>query len=160
MMAVREGGGGASVVVAQPQYRPDARAQRRLAIEGESLVDVVEVTSTRGAQRLGLALHLQGKAMLPAGFAVAEDFAAGRPTEFSRWQLVRAAPFADRAEFEIDYGPGGRVRVTIATPGKFTLWHGSSPDTPPKRRESLYLELSEPAERAEFRTEFVPLARP
>lgn len=150
----------ARVVVAQPQYRPDARAQRRLAIEGESLVDVVEVTSTRGAQRLGLALHVQGKAMLPAGFAVAEDFAAGRPTEFSRWQEVRAAPLADRAEFEVDYGPGGRVRVTIAAPGKFTLWHGSSPDTPPKRRESLYLELNEPAERAEFRTEFVPLARP
>ncbi len=150
----------ARIVVAQPQYRPDARAKRRLAIEGDALVDVVEIASTRGAQRLGLALHLQGKARLTDAFVAAEDFAAGRPTEFARWQNVRAAQFADRAEWVVDYGAGVRVRVTIAVPGKFTLWHGSTPDTPPKRRESLYLELAEPAERAEFRTEFVPLARP
>jgi hypothetical protein len=150
----------ARVVVAQPNYRPDAQAKRRVAIEGTALVDVVEIASTRGAQRLGLALHLQGKAQLTAAFAAVEDFAAGRPTEFSQWRDVRAAQFPGRAELDVDYGGGVRVRVALSVPGGFTLWHGSSPDTPPKRRESLYLELAAPAERAEFRTEFVPLARP
>jgi hypothetical protein len=37
------------------------------------------------------------------------------------------------------------------------LWHGSSPDVPPKRRESFYLELTSPATTATFTTTFSPV---
>ncbi|MBI4622888.1 MAG: hypothetical protein HY736_06635 [Verrucomicrobia bacterium] len=49
------------------------------------------------------------------------------------------------------------VRVTLATPGEFKLWHGSSPDVPPQRRESFYLELTTPATSATFTTKFEPV---
>jgi len=147
----------ARVSVAQPQYRDGARAARSLAIEGDTLVDRASVESTRGAQRLGFALHLQGKVRLTDAFKPAQDFATGRPDSFGHWRGVRAARFADRAEFEVDYGKGVVMRVTVTAPGAFRIWHGSSPDVPPNRRDSLYLELAAPAERATFTTTFVPL---
>jgi hypothetical protein len=41
-------------------------------------------------------------------------------------------------------------------PGDFRVWHGSSPDVPPLRRESFYVELKAPATRATFTTTFAP----
>ncbi len=149
----------ARVSVAQPKYRKDARAARMLAIEGDVLVDTATVESTKGAQRLGLALHLQGKVRLTAAFRPAEDLAPGRPAAFGYWRDVRGAGFRDRAEFDVDYGGGVVMHVTVAAPGEFKLWHGSSPDIPPKRRESLYLELAKPAERASFTTTIAPAKR-
>jgi hypothetical protein len=70
---------------------------------------------------------------------------------------VRAARFTDRAEFEVDYGKGVVMRVTVTAPGAFRIWHGSSPDVPPNRRDSLYLELAAPAERATFTTTMAPV---
>jgi len=32
------------------------------------------------------------------------------------------------------------LHVAIATPGEFRLWHGNTPDSPPLRRESFYVE--------------------
>ncbi len=146
----------AQVSVAQPKYRPEARASRTIAIEGDALIDTANVESTQGAQRLGLALHLQGRVRLPAGFRTAADFTPGRPGAFEYWREVRSAEFRDRAEFDVDYGSGVVMRVTVAVPGEFKLWHGSSPDTPPKRRESFYVELVARSERATFTTTMVP----
>ncbi len=148
---------GTRVAVAQPKYRSGARAERTLAIEGEKLIDTASLTSTRGAQRLGLALHLQGKVRLPAAFQPAADLAQDRPKEFGYWRNVQAAGFRDRAEFDVEYGGGVVMHVVIAVPGEFRLWHGSSPDVPPHRRQSLYLELAAPAERAIFTTTMAPV---
>jgi hypothetical protein len=142
----------ARVVVAQPKYRPDARAERVLAIVGGALVDSATIASTKGAQRLGLALHLQGKVKLPTGFRRADDLGEKRPEAFDYWRDVMAATFRDRAEFDVDYGRGTVIRVTIAAPGEFKLWRGSAPDVPPTRRDSLYLELAQPATQATFTT--------
>jgi hypothetical protein len=147
----------ARIAVAQPRYRDNARAARSLAIEGDALVDRASVESTRGPQRLGLALHLQGKVRLTDAFTPAQDFCIGRPDSFAHWRGLRAARFTDRAEFEVDYGKGVVMRVTVTAPGAFRIWHGSSPDVPPHRRDSLYLELAAPAERAAFTTMFVPV---
>jgi hypothetical protein len=51
------------------------------------------------------------------------------------------------------------LHVTVAAPGEFKLWHGSTPDVPPKRRESFYLELAAPAKSATFTTTFAPAAK-
>lgn len=146
----------ARISVAQPSYRADAAARRTLAIEGSTLVDTATIESTKGPQKLGLALHVQGKPRLSAEFADAQDFAVDRPDSFKHWQEVRAANFRDRAEFDVDYGHDLIVRITVTAPGQFRLWHGSSPDVPPKRRDSFYLELAHPATSATFTTRFTP----
>jgi hypothetical protein len=142
----------------QPAYRPGVRAKRALALREGALVDTAEVTSTAGPRRLGLALHLQGRVRLPGSFRAAGEWAVGRLEEFGYWTDVTVREFTGEVRFEVDLGGGVRVPVTIAAPGRFRVWQGSSPDVPPRRRESLYLELFEPAATATFVTTFRPPA--
>jgi hypothetical protein len=123
-----------------------------------SLVDTAEVTSAKAPRRLGLALHFQGRVRLPGSFRAAGEWAAGWPEEFGHWTDVTVREFTGEVRFEVDLGGGVRVPVTIAAPGRFRVWQGSSPDVPPRRRESLYLELVEPAAAATFVTTFRPPA--
>lgn len=141
-------------------YRSDACARRELSIHDETLIDVAEVASqASGPQKLGLVLHVQGHVMLPAGFTVDPDFADGRPPAFGYWDDVRVAEFENAASFEVDYG-SVMMKVTFDVilsnmPAKFRLWHGSTPDTPPGRREGFYLEVL--GKSATFTTMFHPL---
>ena len=146
------------VAAAQPNYRKDARASRTLAIDGNILTDTATVETTGHLpQKLGLALHIQGLVRLPKNFAVDAAFATGRPEPFRHWREVRAANYHDRAEFDIAYGETV-IHTTIAAPGDFRVWHGSSPDVPPKRRESFYVEMVAPGVSATFTTTFAPNA--
>ena len=143
-----------AVSAEQPKYRKDATARRLLAIDGDRLVDTATITASASQpQRLGLALHLQGHIRLPAEFQPDPDFARGRPASFGYWRDVRRAEFRDRAIFEVDFGQV-TLRVTIATPGPFTVWHGSTPDAPPNRREGFYVETQ--GTTATFTTTFEP----
>lgn len=146
----------AKVTAAQPHYRKDAKAQRTLAIEGDALVDTATIESIQGALPLGLAFHVQGKVRLPAAFTAAPDFAKGRADSFKYWRKVTTAKFTDRAEFDVEYPGNVIMHVTLSAPGEFTLAHADSPDVAPKRRESFYLELAAPAEKATFTTTIVP----
>ncbi len=144
----------ASVTAAQPRYRTDASAQRHLVIEGDRLIDTATVESTAATpQKLGLALHLQGKVRLPDSFAADPAFAQNRPESFGYWRDARVSSFHDRAEFDVVY-ESVILRVTIATPGDFKLWHANTPDVPPQRRESFYIETT--GQRATFTTTFAP----
>jgi hypothetical protein len=147
-----------AVAAVQPVYRPGVRATRALALRDGSLVDTAEVTSAKAPRRLGLALHFQGRVRLPGSFRAAADWTVGRPEEFGHWTDVTVREFSGEVRFEVDLGGGARVPVSIAVPGSFRLWQGSSPDVPPRRRESLYLELVEPAAAATFVTTFRPPA--
>ena len=82
-----------------------------------------------------------------------------RPEPFEQWHDVRGATFHDYAEFDVDYGKGVVLHVTLSAAGEFKLWHGSTPDAPPKRRESFYLELTAPANNATFTTTFSPVTK-
>ena len=129
------------VTVAHPVYRRDAKAQRTLAIDGDKLIDVVTVESTTGKpQKIGLALHVQGEVQLPTSFAKDADFARNRPPAFGYWTDVRTDAFSDNASFDVVYG-SVVIRITFDLPGEFRIWHGSTPDRPPNRREGFYLEL-------------------
>jgi len=131
-----------SVSASQPNYRKDARARRTLTIEGDQLIDTATVESTASTpQKLGLAIQLQGKVRLPDSFAADTTLKSGRPEPFGYWRDVRAASFRDRAEFDVAYG-SVIMHFSIATPGEFKLWHASTPDVPPKRRESFYVETT------------------
>jgi len=141
----------------QPNYRPGVRAERELAIEGDALRDTVTVECSGGPRRLGLAFHLQGRTRLPDGFWNDTDFARGRPEEFSHWTEVRAGRFKGKLEIEAVFTGGTAVRLVVSAPGDFRVWRGSSPDTPPRRRESFFLELADPASRATFTTMLVPI---
>ncbi len=150
--------GPARVAARLPLYRKNAHAERTLAIVDGALVDTTTVGSAAGPQQLGLALHVQGKARLPAGFVAAPDFAKGRPAAFRYWRDVRGTTGRDQLTVEVECS-GQRLQLTFAAPGEFTLWHGSAPDLPPRRREAFYLELIAPATTATFTTTFAPAAR-
>lgn len=142
------------VSAAQPKYRGDAQARRTLTIEGDRLVDIATIESTaKEPQLLGLALHVQGKARLPEIFKPAANFAKGRAEPFGYWKGVTGATCRDHVEFDVDYGKMV-LHVTIATPGEFRVWHGDTPDSPPRRRESFYVETT--GTQAVFTTTFTP----
>lgn len=148
----------ARVAAAQPTYNEASRAKRTLTIEGDALVDTATIEAANpaaGPQRLGLALHLQGKVRLPAALTPDTAFAAGRPAAFSHWREARGASFRDSASFDVAYEKGLILRVTIAVPGEFRVWHASVPDAPPRRRSALYVETLGTA--ATFTTTFVPV---
>lgn len=145
----------ARISAAHPVYRMDAKADRTLAIEGDTLSDTVTISSTTGRpQRLGLALHVQGRVQLPDSFAPDASFADGRPKAFRYWSDVRTATFQDRAHFDVRYGATA-LRLTFATPGEFRIWHASTPDAPPAQREGFYLETL--GTTATFHTTFAPV---
>jgi oligo-alginate lyase len=145
----------ARVDARQPAYRKNADASRVLAIIDGALVDTATVTAKAGPERLGLALHLQGRVRLPAAFGLDPGFAAKRPPAFGYWRDVTRATFRDRAELEVECS-GQRMLVTFEAPGDFTLWHGSAPDQSPRRREAFYLELKDRAPSATFKTTLKP----
>ena len=143
-----------AVSAAQPNYRKDARARRTLTIKGDQLIDIATVESTAGTpQKLGLAIQLQGRVRLPESFAADATFKTDRPEPFGYWRDVRSASYRDRAEFDVVYA-SVVMHVTIATPGAFKLWHASTPDVPPQRRESFYVETTGTS--ATFTTTFAP----
>ena len=61
--------------------------------------------------------------------------------------------YRDEASFDVDYG-SMTLRVTFAVPGEFRIWHASTPDGPPHRREGFYLETFGTS--ATFTTTFEP----
>jgi hypothetical protein len=144
----------ARISAAHPVYRHDARAQRTLTIVGNKLIDVAQIESTAGKpQQLGLVLHLQGTVHLPNGFEADSSFSQGRPKAFGYWTDVRAATFHDQIDFAVDFGSLPLV-VTVSVPGEFRVWHASTPDAPPDRREGLYIETT--GTKATFTTTFAP----
>ena len=128
------------ITAEQPVYRSDAKAKRTLEITGDRLTDTVSV-SVNGAEprKLGLALHLQGKVSELPTFKPDPDFARNRPVPFIFWRDPVVAEFNGHAQFDVDYGIL-TMRVRFHVPGRFRLWHASSPDVPPKRRTGFYIE--------------------
>ena len=116
----------ARVVAKQPHY-----ATRDIRIGGNKLIDVVTVEAKQPA-RLGLVLHLQGKIQAPRGESAPVP-------ELKFWRDVRTAQQKDRVSFPVVIGKR-TMRVTVSTPGGFTLSTGSSPDVPPTWRDSIYAE--------------------
>ncbi len=150
----------ARVSAAHPVYRRDTKAQRELRIEGDKLIDVtqVEVHSDQ-PQQLGLVLHVQGAVKLPNSFVPDSDFSSGRPPAFGYWKEITSAEYENEVSFDVEYRMiTKRISFSVASPtgpATFRVWHGSSPDMPPGRREAFYLETSGTA--ATFTTAFTPV---
>jgi hypothetical protein len=137
-------------IAAAQAYGRGGRAERTLEIKGQELSDTVRITTKQSVlEHLGLAIHVQGHIHLSPGFAPDPDLAR-RNKSFTYWTDVKVASYRDRAEFDVDYG-SVVLRLSVALPGAFQVWHGVTPDQPvltSGQRESLYVELSEPAARA------------
>jgi hypothetical protein len=147
-----------AVRVAQPHYRSDAQALRRLAFEGPTLVDTATIAASGDRPRkLGLAIQLQGKVKLPENFQFDASFQENRPEPCEYWRGARVASYHDRAEFDVAYDKV-LLHLTVEVPGDFRIWHGSTPDTPPRRRETLYVETTGTA--ATFVTRYQPHPNP
>lgn len=133
------------VVARQPRYRPGVSVTRELRIEGAKLIDEVTV-ATAEAGRIGVILHLQGRIRRPQGGTDVEP-----PMPY--WENARRFEFKRRAALEARFA-GRTVRVTVATAGPFALILAQSPDMPPDKRDSLYVETD--AAHATFRTTIEP----
>jgi hypothetical protein len=141
------------MMASQPVYQPGVTAQREMKIDGERLIDVVTVNS-QGSPRVGLVLHIQGKATLPSGFKEDRQFAnPERPEGFRQWQDPRTASGKKTISLDVAFGPQ-RMRLTFAASGPFTITHATTPDAPPAKRESFYLETV--GTMAWFKTIFEP----
>jgi hypothetical protein len=152
--------GASSVTASQPEYRPNVQASRAVTIDGESLKDTVQVSTSDGnAHALGFLLHLTGKvANLPATF-VAESHpeeiqdSKAFKSAVKYWKKVSSATFRDRASFDVTYD-AVTMRINFELPGDFTVWHATVPDKPTRTREVFYLQTQGKA--ATLKTTFVP----
>jgi len=109
-------------------------------------------------RRIGLVLHLQGQVELRDDQGFREDPEFGKRFEtqsFRYWSDTRTANFTDRASLQVRY-PDLVMSVTFEVPGDFTLTHAESPDTPPGRRQTLYLEKT--SSEVVFKTVFEPVS--
>ena len=148
-------GSPAAISVKVANYRPKTEASRSISFAGDTLVDQAHVKTDDGQDHvLGLTFSVQGKARLGQGFAPDETIKEGRPTPFSYWRNVTKAAGHDSISIDIDYGKVV-MRVTFETKGDFTIWHGSTPDHPPGRRETFYLETHGTI--TDFRTTLAPV---
>jgi hypothetical protein len=144
------------VAASQPDYQPGFLADRELKIDGDKLIDTVNVVGDPKAkpQKLGLALHLQGKATLPKSFEPDPNFAsADRPPAFKRWTNAHSASFAKSVTINLVFAEQP-MKVTFTRSGPFTLTHAQSLDVPPKTRGAFYLETI--GQSATFRTVIEP----
>lgn len=142
---------GTQVEGMQAEYRAGVSARRRLAIEGEGLVDEVELkVKDGGERRLGVALHLQGVVALPPGFEADAGF--GLPY----WSEARTKEMASPVVLAARIG-GGDYEVRVEAAGPMRVTHASVPDAPPGRREAVYFEVRGAG--AVFKTTLRPVGR-
>ena len=138
----------ARVAARQPQYRENASVERDLRITGDVVEDRVKVeTRDQREHRIGLALHVQGRVRLPEGFRDDPGFA------LKHWEGARTAEFPNEVVLLVE-DPGLVLEVKVAAGATLRVTHASTPDIAPRRRESLYFELS--GQSAEFVTTFRP----
>ncbi len=133
------------VVAKQPQYRPGVPVTRDLRLDGKKLVDEVTVEAGETG-RIGTILHLQGRVVKPP---------EGKDVEppMPYWESARRFEFEGRAVLKAVFG-GSTMRVTVETDDPFTLTVARSPDMPPDKRDSIYMETN--GTRATFRTTIEP----
>ncbi len=140
----------------QPKYRPGVSATRTLTIADNRVTDTALVEMTDAAlpnAPLGLTLHIQGKTVVPDTFQPAQnDITVGRPEGFKYWTNTRVSPQpAMRFSFLV-HDDDHTFRVTIQASIPCKLFHGVTPDAPPQKRESLYMESVTPQRKATFTT--------
>jgi len=150
-------GGAANVEAAQPDYQSGVYASRKLETDGSRLIDTVRVHAQQQG-RIGLVLHVQGQVQVSSRlFKDDPDFSSRMAVDsFHYWENPRTASFdkQEKVAVLVRY-PELVMRVTFELPGSFTLTSATSPDTPPARRDTLYLETS--ASTATFKTTFEPI---
>lgn len=144
------------VRASQPKYQPRASVIRTLKIEDPKLIESTELNS-RIPAKLGVVLNIQGRAKIPTSFKPDPTFYENRPEAFKYWTNVTSAQFDGHATFEIDYG-AVTMLLTFSANQKFTIWHATTPDKPPKKREGFYLEATSAT--ANFTTTWEPALKP
>lgn len=142
-----------SVRARQDNYRPGYAAERSLRIEQGRLIDVVSLESVDTApRRLGLALHLQGEVELPVAFR--PDPSLG----FTAWEHAHSAAFEKEAILKVAIDRRS-FRLTVRASSPFRVWWARTPDVPPAKRDSLYIETNAISAKFETVLELEPAAR-
>jgi len=146
------------VEAAQPHYQPGVSASRKLKVEGSRLIDTVTVKTDEQKEKIALVLHLQGQVQLPSRlFQDNPDFSSRMGADsFRYWENPRTASYENQEKVSVLVRyPEVVMKVTFEVPGSFTLTSVTTPDTPPARRDTLYLETS--GSDVTFKTTFEPV---
>jgi hypothetical protein len=139
------------MAAAQPVYRKDVSAERRLQVSSDTLADTLSDTlkvrtTDGGVHRIGSVLHLQGQIRVPESFEATEA-----PLPFAR--SARMGSFDQTVELPARIG-GRAVLLRLSADKPFRLYHMLTPDAPPNERETLYWE-ADSVSSAEFSAEIV-----
>ena len=144
-----------SMTALQPNYRPDAIAERTLFIQGNDLIDIAQIKSSDGSSHaLGLAFHIEGKADITSQFKPTDTLKDNRPISFKYWKNVTRAECVDEVKILALFGET-QMKLTFKVKGPFTIWHSTTPDVPPKLREGFYIETQ--GKEAKFITILTPV---
>ena len=144
LLAFSPNGSMVRMAASQPDYRKNASAERELTISDEALTDTLTVaTNDNKTHELGMLFQIQGKAELPDTFAPDHnlDAGSGAPAGFAYWKNIRSASFSDKADFNVVYSDGRKMKITFVVPGPFSVTHAFAPDSPPQMRETFYLRV-------------------
>jgi len=113
--------------------RPTDTGDRR-----RPLVDVAKIDSDK-AQRLGWRLHVQGRCILPDAFNRTYGVAREGPEPFGYWKdVTRRIATTAWSSTSIT---GRRCCTSPSRPGRIPHLAWRPPDSPPRRRESFYVEV-------------------
>lgn len=142
---VMNGFSSGSMDASQPNYRPDAAAQRKISIQGSELREITSISlkpEIKGSRRLGFLFNTECQANLPDEQLTAENSAAPpNGSGFSFWEgtTVRMAP--PRWQAELLCGKH-RFKLDVIVSGPHMIYQALAPTTPlPKRRTVVYMEL-------------------
>lgn len=113
----------------QPEYLRFVEAKRTLHVEGDKLIDTVNLTPSRQVRpdtRFALITHLQGRFELGDAFVPQPSFATtNHGTAFKYFSEPRTASFTNQATLPLICGEQ-RFKVTVKVAGPFTLTSASN----------------------------------
>jgi hypothetical protein len=134
-----------TMTFSQPKYRPDAQAERKIALTAVRFTETTTIKlspEAKTARRLGFVFNTDCQIELPDSMHV---FGSASPplggTGFAFWQGIslRDAPAHWQASLLCD---GKKFNLSMTLPGNHKLYSANAPTTPlPKRRNVVYMEL-------------------
>jgi hypothetical protein len=124
-----------------PGYWKGIDVTRELRVEDQSLADTLSIGRTTGGESEGgvsVALHLQGRIIAPAGTQSLTQDKDVTGRGFKYWTDRKLLSHQDSAAYHVSL-EGVCIRLEIATTGPFSVVVASTPDAPPRRRQSLLI---------------------
>lgn len=135
-----------SLVVSQPKYNASISAKRSIRLSGTTFVDELNLSPLVGSSTpssVGATWHFDCKL---SGFENMPTSSMRLPSGegFLFWTDVQAFSLRDQANLTLSCGTK-TVNLRVDLSGDFTLFKGSAPEVPPKKRDAIYIRRTTPS---------------